>query len=60
NQGETKTFTLDITFTPTADGYYRAQLYGVNYNVGSADNANTMQLATPATDFETSFLYIDA
>nr|HQI26245.1 hypothetical protein [Candidatus Paceibacterota bacterium] len=60
NQGDTKTFTFDVTLTPAEDGYYRAQLYGVNYRVGSAGVANTMQLAVPATDFETSFLYIDA
>lgn len=60
NQGDTKTFTFDVTLTPVADGYYRAQLYGVNYNVGSAGDAGTMQLASPATNFETDFLYIDA
>ena len=61
NQGDgPKTFTLDVTLTPAADGYYRVQLYGVNYKVGSTGNADTMQLAVPATDFETSFLYIDA
>jgi peptidoglycan hydrolase-like protein with peptidoglycan-binding domain len=58
NQGETKTFTLDITFTPTATGYYTAQLYGVNYKAGSAAAADTMQLAIPVGDFETSSLYI--
>ena len=60
NQGDTKTFTFDVTLTPVADGYYRAQLYGVNYKVGSAGAADTMQLASPATNFETNFLYIDA
>jgi len=58
NQGETKTFTLDITFTPTATGYYTAQLYGVNYKAGSEAAADTMQLAIPVGDFETSSLYI--
>ncbi|MFA5736593.1 MAG: peptidoglycan-binding protein [Candidatus Paceibacterota bacterium] len=59
DQGETETFTLQVTLTPAADGYYRVQLYGVNYNVGAADNADTMQITSPATDFETDHLYID-
>lgn len=59
NQGETKSFTLQITLTPAADGYYRAQLYGVNYNVGAGAIADTMQLASPAANFETDYINLD-
>lgn len=57
--GETKKFTLQVTFTPDADGFYRLQMYGVNYNVAAAANADTMQLATPATDFESEYEDLD-
>lgn len=58
-QGETKSFTLQVTLVPTVDGYYRAQLYGVNYNVDTADIADTLQLASPAADFETDYVNLD-
>ncbi len=58
-EGQTESFTLTVTLTPAADGYFRAQLYGVNYNVTTADNADTMQTATPASDFETDFVDIN-
>jgi hypothetical protein len=59
-EGKTETFELSVTLTPLADGYFRAQLYGINFNVATAGTADTMQLAVPATDFETSLINLDA
>lgn len=60
DEGQTEEFTLTVTFTPAADGFFRAQLYGVNFNVDGASAADTMQTATPASDFETEFEDLDA
>lgn len=59
DEGETETFELSLTLTPTADGFFRAQVHGVNFNVGSASTADTLQTANPQTDFESSFISID-
>lgn len=59
-EGETESFTLTIVFTPATDGFYRAQLHGVNFNVGSAGNADTLQEAVPSVDFQTEFVDLDA
>ena len=60
DEGKTETFTLSVTLTPLADGYFRGQLYGVNFKVGSATTADTLQQATPETDFETTYVDLDA
>lgn len=60
NEGSTESFTLTVELTPLADGFFRAQLYGVNFNVGSAAAADTLQQATPTTDFETDYVSLDA
>ncbi len=57
--GETESFTLTVTLAPNNDGYYRLQLYGVNYNVGAEAAADTMQRAIPAVDFETDYANIN-
>lgn len=60
DQGTTESFTLTVELTPLADGFFRAQLYGVNYNVGTAAAADTLQKALPAPDYETDFVNLDA
>lgn len=60
NDGETETFTLTVELTPLADGFFRAQLDAVNFNVGAAGSADTHQGANPQTDFETDYQNLDA
>ena len=60
DEGKTESFTLTVELTPLADGFFRAQLYGVNYNVSTAAAADTLQQALPAPDYETDFLNLDA
>jgi hypothetical protein len=59
-EGQTESFTLTVSFTPGSDGFYRAQLHGVNFNAGSANDADTQQLATPQNDYQTDFVNLDA
>jgi hypothetical protein len=59
DEGETESFTLTVIVTPAADGFYRLQFYGINFNVGSAASADTLQQATPANDFETDYENVD-
>ena len=58
--GQTETFTLNVTFTPMTDGYYRGQLDGVNFNVGAAGSADTREVATPQNKYETAYEDLDA
>lgn len=58
--GETETFTLTVNFVPLSDGFFRAQLDAINFNVGAAGNADTHQGANPQTDFETDYVNLDA
>jgi len=57
NQGETKTFTLSVTFDPTVAGYYSVALYGTNFASVPA-GALSLQVALPAADFKTDPLNI--
>lgn len=59
NEGTTETFTLTVTATPLADGYFAVQLYGVNFNVAAAAAADTLQVASPAADHQTDQIFLD-
>lgn len=58
-EGTTETMTLSVTFTALADGFHRAQLDGINYNVGSAGNADIQQDVNREEDFETDLVDLD-
>lgn len=58
--GDGATFTLNVTLTPSADGYHSAALYGVNYKIGGPGAADVQQKALPITDFDTSAVNLDA
>lgn len=62
--GDTETFTLDITLNPDIGGFYRAQLLGVNFASSSAAAENgvgaSSHEASPDEDFETDAVDIDA
>lgn len=60
HSGDTESFTLKVTFDPSADGFYRAQLLGVNYNVGAAAIADSTETASPVEDYETEYVDLDA
>ena len=60
SENSTESFTLTVELTPLADGFFRAQLYGVNYNVGAAATADTLQQALPTPDYETDYVNLDA
>lgn len=57
NEGDTETFTLTVTHNPVTSAFYGVQLYGFNWKAtnGAAD---TTQLFTPASDYETDPLSI--
>lgn len=57
NEGETKTFTVAITFDPVTSGAYRAQLQGINWNTGG-NGGTTFTATTPVVNFETGVLII--
>jgi len=60
NDSQTETFILKIDpLTPASSGSFRAQLHGINFNVGSAAVADTLQEALPAREFETEYISID-
>jgi len=57
-EGETKTFTLKVTYNPSTgnNGFYSLQLEGVNYytdGVVGAPDTVASQKAIPSEDFET-------
>ncbi len=61
DEGETERFTLTVEFDPAAGGFYRVQLYSVNFNESAAaPNAagGSTQRAIPASDFDTDSLSI--
>ncbi len=62
-QGDTKTFTVTVTFNPGLAGpaFYGVQLYGFNFrtvNDATAQPTATQQRALPASDYETDPLSI--
>ncbi|MEX0918815.1 MAG: peptidoglycan-binding domain-containing protein [Candidatus Paceibacterota bacterium] len=57
--GSTETFTLQVTLTPLADGFFRTQFDAVNFNVGTAAAADTHNDATPASGFDSDYLNLD-
>lgn len=56
-EGETETFTLTVEYDPADSGFYKLQLYTINYNDTSAD-PDTYQRALPESKFETESLSI--
>lgn len=58
NEGETKTFTLTVTFDPTTAGFYGAQVYSFNFDETAGSNPSVWQIALPAEDYETDPLSI--
>ena len=61
NEGETETMTLTITLEPGAAGNYSAILNSVDYgNLESAPLNQTAHTVSPAEDFETDPIYINA
>lgn len=59
-EGETESFTLTVNYDPAADGFFRVALYGVNFNVGTAATADSVETATPSEDYESDYLNLDA
>lgn len=58
-EGQTRTFTLNVSYTPVSDDFYRVQLYSVNYNDTQAA-PDVQQRALPEQDFETDYENLDA
>lgn len=58
NEGETKTFTLTVTFDPTTAGFYGAQVYSFNFDETAGSNPSVWQIALPAEDYESDPLSI--
>jgi hypothetical protein len=59
SEGQTRTFTLSVAYTPAADDFYRVQLYSINWNDDNAD-PDTMQRALPAQNYETDYESLDS
>lgn len=57
HEGETKTFTLNVTFDPSTANYYQVQLYGVNFATSDAD-PTTQQKAEPVSSFTSGQVYV--
>ncbi len=58
NEGETKTFTLTVTFDPTTSGFYGVQAYSFNFDETAGSNPSVWQIALPAEDYESDPLSI--
>jgi peptidoglycan hydrolase-like protein with peptidoglycan-binding domain len=56
-EGQTRTFTLSVSYDPDTTNFYRVQLYSLNYNDTNAD-PDTQQRALPAQDYETDVISI--
>lgn len=54
HEGETKSFTVSVTYDPATAGYYQAQLYAINFvtsNSGAASLVAVQQLALPTGSY---------
>jgi peptidoglycan hydrolase-like protein with peptidoglycan-binding domain len=58
HEGDTETFTLNVSYDPATGGYYHLQLLNVNYNDDDAA-ANAHQMALPQGDYETDAVDVD-
>jgi len=56
-EGRTETFTLTVEYDPQDAGFYRLQLYTINYNDAEND-PDVFQRALPASKYETKSLSI--
>jgi hypothetical protein len=56
-EGDTETFTLTVEYDPQDAGFYRLQLYTINYNDTGA-NPDVFQRALPESRFETQSVSI--
>jgi peptidoglycan hydrolase-like protein with peptidoglycan-binding domain len=56
-EGSTETFTLTVEYNPEDEGFYRLQLYTINYNDTEAD-PEVFQRATPESTYRTQYLSI--
>jgi hypothetical protein len=56
-EGQTRTFTLSVTYNPDTTDFYRLQLYSINFNDTNA-NPDTQQRALPAQNYETGVVSI--
>ncbi len=55
--GETETFTLTVTYDPTASGFYQVQFYSINTATSNA-NPTSQQVALPSSDYESDQIEI--
>lgn len=58
SEGETREFTLLVTYTPASEDFYRVQLYSVNFNDTNAA-PDVQQRALPEQNYETEFVSLD-
>ena len=60
NQGETKSFTLSVSYDPAgvAGQYFTVEVYSVNFNAGINADPVTQQLTLPVADYQTAALSI--
>ena len=56
-EGQTETFTLTVVYDPSTTGFYKLQLYTINYN-DTSDDPDTYQRALPESRYETESLSI--
>lgn len=56
-EGDTETFTLTVEYNPTISGFYRLQMYSLNYN-DTAANPDVYQRALPESTYETNSVSI--
>lgn len=59
SEGQTRTFTLSVSYDPTVTDFYRVQLYSVNFN-DSNTTPDVQQRALPESDYETDVVRIRA
>jgi hypothetical protein len=58
-EGDTETFTLEVTYDPTTVGTYKVLLQNVYFRLeGIADSASTAQAALPESDYRTGSVNI--
>ncbi len=56
--GQTETFTLTVEFDPATTGSYKTILYSVNWNDTLDTAADSQELLSPESDYDTGFLTI--
>ncbi len=56
-EGDTETLTLTVEYDPDTSGFYKLQLYSINYN-DTNDDPDTYQRALPESRYETESLSI--